>query len=134
MQDSHENIKMSLIRRLWDNIERYKLRDGIKTDTELARLTGIGQPMLHKIKTGQQQSVSFLALEKLAKLFMIDPAQLLEPNLDFLKDPQISHLNMVMEKLPSQARTVVLATGEALLSQQEATQTTPRPIQATPPL
>lgn len=133
MQDSHENIKMSLIRRLWDNIERYKLRDGIKTDTELARLTGIGQPLLYKIKMGQQQSVSFLVLEKLAKLFMIDPAQLLEPNLDFLKDPQISHLNMVMEKLPSQARTVVLATGEALLSQQEAMQATPTNIQAVPP-
>jgi transcriptional regulator with XRE-family HTH domain len=114
---------MSIIRRLWENIERYKEREGIKSDNELARLAGVGQPLLHKIKNGQQKSVNFSALEKLAKVFKVDPAQLFEPNLDFLKDPQISHLNMVMEKLPSQARTVVLATGEALLSQQPIIQT-----------
>lgn len=100
---------------LLHNIRTHMDRRGIGTMTELARLSKVPQPTLHRFESGSHESISLTHIDKIARALQIDVAQLFLPPLASLPIHRSEAFVGVMEQLTPQEQGVVLATGTALI-------------------
>lgn len=109
---------MSLIQTLAENIDRYKDRDGIQSDLELAKACGVPQSTFSKLRTGKIDSIRFASLEKIARYFHTDPARLLTKEFVPPSKQFEAHM-MVAERLSENELEPLTQTGIAFLKQRE---------------
>lgn len=109
---------MSLVETLAANIDRYKKRDGIESDLQLAKACGVPQSTFSKLRTGKIDSIKFASLEKLARFFHTDPARLLTK--EFIPPTkQFETHMMVAERLSATELEPLTQTGLAFLQQRQ---------------
>lgn len=106
---------MSLRETLLTNIHVQMDRRGVPTMTELARLSGVPQPTLHRFESGSHESISLTHIDKIARALQIDAAQLFLPPLTSLPIHRSEAFIGVMDQLTQQEQGVLLATGAALI-------------------
>ncbi len=109
-----QNLCMTIRETVLENIDRFKARDGISTDQELARMSKVPQSTFSKLRNGKQQGLSFTHLERLANFFGTDPARFFTKQLTMPSAQLQAHM-MVAEKLSPSQLEPLTQTGLILL-------------------
>ncbi len=105
---------MGLRETILENIDRFKERDKIASDKELARLSGVPQSTFSKLRNQKQENISFAHIERLAHFFMTDPARFFVKEFTIPSRQFETHV-MVAEKLSDAELEPLTQTGLAFL-------------------
>lgn len=112
---------MSLRDNLLHNIRAYMAKRGVTTMSELARISKVPQPTLHRFTSGDHDSISLQHIDRIARALEVDVAQLCAPPFKSLPPYQSEAFIGVMEQLTPNEQGVVLATSAALIESRKET-------------